>query len=135
MRDGRILCAGTLEECQAWGEATVDDRVRQPCSDPRFAEAHGHTMDSASELAPYVGYFPYPVGWHQHHRDPQLRGVDRPAEGGGTPGSCPPEIRWWPTVSTRIYFPDLPRLSKREPDQSPPPARSSCAMPAVTWRR
>ena len=26
VRDGRIVCAGTLEECQAWGEARVDDR-------------------------------------------------------------------------------------------------------------
>ena len=29
VRDGRILCAGTLEECQAWGEADVDDRVAE----------------------------------------------------------------------------------------------------------
>lgn len=61
VRDGRIICAGTLEACQSWGESTVDDRFADHVLIPGFVEAHGHTMDRASELAPYVGYYPYPL--------------------------------------------------------------------------
>jgi predicted amidohydrolase YtcJ len=61
VREGRIICAGTLEECQRWGEATVDDRFTDHVLIPGFVEAHGHTADSGSELMPYVGYYPYPL--------------------------------------------------------------------------
>ena len=61
VRDGRILCAGTLAECQSWGEATVDDRFADHVLVPGFVEAHGHTADSANELMPYVGYHSYPL--------------------------------------------------------------------------
>ncbi|MEI8083865.1 MAG: amidohydrolase, partial [Actinomycetes bacterium] len=116
VRDGRILAAGTLAECQAWGEATVDDRFADHVLIPGFVEAHGHTMDSASELAPYVGYYPYPL----------------------SDGTSTPAIRSYEDLIARlkaedaklsageplvangfdpIYFPDLPRLSKRELDR------------------
>jgi predicted amidohydrolase YtcJ len=116
VRGGRIICAGTLEECQGWGEATVDDRFADHVLIPGFVEAHGHTADSGSELMPYVGYYPYPL----------------------SDGTSTTPIRSYPDLIARlreedakipagetlvangfdpIYFPDLPRLSKRELDQ------------------
>lgn len=116
VRDGRIVCAGSLEECRAWGEATVDDRFADHVLIPGFVEAHGHTMDSASELMPFVGYFPYPLS--DGTRTAPIRGYDeliarlKEADANLPPGE--------PLVANGfdpIYFPDLPRLSKRELDQ------------------
>ena len=116
VRDGRILCAGSLEECQAWGPADVDSRFADHVLIPGFVEAHGHTADSASELMPYVGYYPYPL----------------------SDGSATVPIRSYQDLIARlkaedaklpvgevlvangfdpIYFPGLPRLSVRELDQ------------------
>ena len=43
VRDGRILCAGSLQECQSWGPAEVDDRFANHVIIPGFVEAHGVT--------------------------------------------------------------------------------------------
>ena len=45
VRDGRVLAAGTLEECAAWGEHEVDRRFEDKVLIPGFVEAHGHTAD------------------------------------------------------------------------------------------
>lgn len=116
VRDGRIVCAGSLQECQDWGEATIDDRFAGHVLVPGFVEAHGHTMDSASELMPFVGYYPYPLSDGtmttpiRSYDDLIARLKDEDAKlSAGEPlvanGFDP------------IYFPDLPRLSKRELDQ------------------
>lgn len=116
VRDGRILCAGSLEECQAWGEATVDDRFANHVLIPGFVEAHGHTMDSAGELAPYVGYFPYPLSDGtsttpiRSYEDLIARLKEEDAK---LPAGEPLVANGFDP----IYFPDLPRLSKRELDQ------------------
>jgi predicted amidohydrolase YtcJ len=116
VRDGRILCAGTLEECQAWGEATVDDRFADHVLIPGFVEAHGHTMDSASELAPYVGYHPYPLS--DGTRTAAIRSyqdlINRLKEEDAKLPAGEPLVA---NGFDPIYFPDLPRLSKRELDQ------------------
>ena len=116
VRDGRILCAGTLEECQAWGEADVDDRFAEHVLIPGFVEAHGHTMDSANELAPYVGYHPYPLS--DGTSTTPIRGYEDliarlKEEDAKLPAGEPLVANGFDP----IYFPDLPRLSKRELDR------------------
>ncbi|MCW1959321.1 MAG: amidohydrolase [Mycobacterium sp.] len=116
VRDGRIICAGTLEECHSWGEAVVDDRFADHVLIPGFVEAHGHTMDSASELAPYVGYFPYPLS--DGTLTKPIRSYEdliaRLKEEDATLPAGEPLVA---NGFDPIYFPDLPRLSKRELDQ------------------
>ena len=116
VRDGRIICAGTLEECQSWGEATVDDRFANHVLVPGFVEAHGHTMDSANELMPYVGYHPYPLS--DGTSTPAIRSYEEliarlKSEDAKLPAGEPLVANGFDP----IYFPDLPRLSKRELDQ------------------
>ena len=116
VRDGRIICVGTVEECQSWGEATVDDRFADHVLVPGFVEAHGHTMDSASELMPYVGYHPYPLS--DGSSTPAIRGYDEliarlKAEDAKLPAGEPLVANGFDP----IYFPDLPRLSRRELDK------------------
>jgi predicted amidohydrolase YtcJ len=116
VRDGRILCAGSLQECQAWGPAEVDDRFANHVIIPGFVEAHGHTADSASELMPYVGYHPYPLS--DGRTTTPIRSYDDLIERLKTEDSTLPPGE--PLVANGfdpIYFPDLPRLSKRELDQ------------------
>jgi predicted amidohydrolase YtcJ len=116
VRDGRILCAGSLQECQAWGPAEVDDRFANHVLIPGFVEAHGHTADSASELMPYVGYYPYPLS--DGRTTTPIRSYDDLIERLKTEDSALPPGE--PLVANGfdpIYFPDLPRLSKRELDQ------------------
>ena len=116
VRDGRIVCVGTLQECQSWGEAHVDDRFAGHVLVPGFVEAHGHTADSGNELMPYVGYHPYPLSDGTHtaairsYEDliARLKSEDAKLPAGE------------PLVANGfdpIYFPDLPRLSKRDLDQ------------------
>lgn len=116
VRDGRILCAGTLEECRAWGEASIDDRFANHVLVPGFVEAHGHTMDSVSELMPYVGYYPYPLS--DGRSTTPIRSYEDLIERLKVEDSLLPEGE--PLVANGfdpIYFPNLPRLSKRELDQ------------------
>ncbi len=61
VRDGRVLAVGSLEECQAWGPHTLDDRYADAVLLPGFIEAHGHTMDALNTHRSYVGYFDYPL--------------------------------------------------------------------------
>ena len=116
VRDGRILCAGSLQECQQWGPAEVDDRFANHVLIPGFVEAHGHTMDSASELMPYVGYHPYPLS--DGRITTPIRSYEDLIERLKTEDSVLPVGE--PLVANGfdpIYFPDLPRLSNRDLDQ------------------
>lgn len=116
VRDGRIVCAGSLQECRAWGEADIDDRFADHVLVPGFVEAHGHTADSLAELMPYVGFHPYPLS--DGSRTTPIRGYEDliqrlTAEDARLPaGETLVASGFDP-----IYFPDLPRLSKRELDQ------------------
>ena len=116
VRDGRILCVGSLEECLSWGEAEVDERFAAHVLVPGFVEAHGHTMDSASELMPFVGYYPYPLS--DGSSTPAIRSyeelIDRLKAEDAT---LPPGEPLVANGFDPIYFPQLPRLSKRELDQ------------------
>lgn len=60
VRDGRILCVGTLQECQSWGEAVVDDRFADKILMPGMIEAHGHTAEASNGLRPYAGFYDAP---------------------------------------------------------------------------
>jgi predicted amidohydrolase YtcJ len=61
VREGRILAAGSLDECASWGPHTVDDRFRDHVLTPGMIEAHGHSMAGAFSLFPYVGWFDRPA--------------------------------------------------------------------------
>ena len=61
VRDGRILCVGSLQECQAWGEAVVDDRFADKILMPGMIEAHGHTAQATVKFFPYVGFYDTPM--------------------------------------------------------------------------
>ena len=108
VRDGRIICAGSLEECQSWGEATVDERFGDHVLVPGFVEAHGHTFDSLAEMMPFVGYYPYPLS--DGRSTPPIRSYDDliallKAEDARLPAG---EILLANGFDP-IYFPDLPR--------------------------
>lgn len=47
VRDGRIVCAGTLEECPAWGEARVDGRFAEQVLIPGFVEARSRRWEAS----------------------------------------------------------------------------------------
>lgn len=116
VRDGRILCVGTLAECQSWGEAEVDDRFSDHVLIPGFVEAHGHTLDSASELGPFVGYFPYPLS-DGTSTTPIRSYEDLIARLKEEDAKLPPGEPLVANGFDPIYFPHMPRLSRRELDQ------------------
>lgn len=60
VREGKILCVGTLEECQMWGKATIDDTFQDRVLVPGFVEGHGHTAQGALAIMPYVGFYEAP---------------------------------------------------------------------------
>lgn len=57
VRDGRILAAGSFEECASWGPHDVDDRFADHVLVPGMIEAHAHSLEGAFALLPYVGWF------------------------------------------------------------------------------
>lgn len=57
VRDGRVLCVGTLEECQSWGITNVDRRFEGKVLTAGFVEAHSHVMAGMFHRIPYVGWF------------------------------------------------------------------------------
>jgi len=57
VRDGRVLAAGSLEECRSWGPHTVDRRFVDHVLVPGLVEAHAHSLEGAFSLLPYVGWF------------------------------------------------------------------------------
>lgn len=57
VRDGRVLCVGTLDECRSWGIDNVDDRFADKVLTAGFVEAHSHVMTGMYHRIPYVGWF------------------------------------------------------------------------------
>lgn len=57
VREGRILAAGSLQECKSWGAHRVDDRFADHVIVPGMIEAHAHSLEGAFALLPYVGWF------------------------------------------------------------------------------
>jgi predicted amidohydrolase YtcJ len=57
VRDGKVLAAGSLEECTSWGPHRVDDRFADHVLVPGMIEAHAHSLEGAFALLPYVGWF------------------------------------------------------------------------------
>lgn len=57
VRDGKVLAAGSLEECASWGPHRVDDRFADHVITPGMIEAHAHSLEGAFALLPYIGYF------------------------------------------------------------------------------
>jgi predicted amidohydrolase YtcJ len=57
VRDGKVLAAGSLEECAGWGPHTIDRRFADHVLVPGMIEAHGHTLEGAFSMIPYVGWF------------------------------------------------------------------------------
>ena len=61
VRDGRILCVGTLDECLSWGPATIDDVFQDKVLMPGMIEAHGHAAEAMLLSIPYVGFYEIPL--------------------------------------------------------------------------
>ena len=57
VRDGRVLCVGTLEECRSWGITNIDRRFENKVLTAGFVEAHSHVMAGMFHQIPYVGWF------------------------------------------------------------------------------
>jgi predicted amidohydrolase YtcJ len=57
VRDGKILAAGSMDECASWGPHEVDDRFTDLVLVPGMIEAHAHSLEGAFALLPYVGWF------------------------------------------------------------------------------
>ncbi len=57
VREGRVLAIGTVEECRAWGPATIDDTFADQVLVPGFVEAHSHVMAGMWAVLPYLGWF------------------------------------------------------------------------------
>ncbi len=58
VRDGKVLAAGSLDECTSWGPHTVDRRFSEHVLTPGHIEAHAHVFEGAFGLMPYAGFFP-----------------------------------------------------------------------------
>ena len=57
IRDGKVLCVGTLDECKSWGITNVDNRFADKILTAGFVEAHSHVMTGMFAHIPYVGWF------------------------------------------------------------------------------
>lgn len=57
VREGRVLAAGSFDECASWGPHEVDDRFIDHVLVPGMIEAHAHSLEGAFALLPYVGWF------------------------------------------------------------------------------
>ena len=93
VRDGRILAAGSLEECASWGPHEVDDRFAEHVIVPGMIEAHAHSLEGAFSMIPYVG-------WFDRHR----------VDGGTSPG-----IRTYDALLDRLRQVDAETAGSSEP--------------------
>ncbi|MDX2382345.1 MAG: amidohydrolase family protein [Acidimicrobiia bacterium] len=57
VREGRILAAGSVDECKSWGQHRVDNRFADHVIVPGMIEAHAHSLEGVFALLPYVGWF------------------------------------------------------------------------------
>ena len=58
IREGKVLAAGSLDECTSWGPHTLDSRFADHVLTPGMIEAHGHVFEGSFGLLPYAGWFP-----------------------------------------------------------------------------
>jgi predicted amidohydrolase YtcJ len=93
VRGGRILAAGTLDECTSWGRHDIDRRFADHVLVPGMIEAHAHSLEGAFSLLPYVG-------WFDRHN----------VEGGVTPG-----IRSYDALLDRLRELDVATAGSSEP--------------------
>jgi predicted amidohydrolase YtcJ len=93
VRYGRILAAGSLEECASWGPHEVDRRFAEHVIVPGMIEAHAHSLEGAFSMIPYVG-------WFDRHR----------VDGGTAPG-----IRTYDALLTRLREVDAETAGSSEP--------------------
>ncbi len=93
VREGRILAAGSFDECASWGAHAVDRRFADHVLVPGMIEAHAHTLEGAFSLIPYVG-------WFDRHR----------ADGGTAPG-----IRTYAALLDRLRELDAATQGSSEP--------------------
>ncbi len=122
VREGRVLCVGTLEECTSWGDHAIDDRFSDKVLVPGFVEAHAHGFEGViGSSLPYVGWF--------DRRGPdgqaipgirsydaliaRLRALDAEADAAGRPGDHPLLVIGFDP----IYFPHERRLDRHHLDQ------------------
>ena len=116
VRDGSIICVGTLEDCQAWGDADVDTRFSDKVLMPGMVEAHGHTAEGVNMAFPYVGYYDIPrpdgsIAKGVKSYD-ELLEVLRSADADLEPG-----VTLFANAFDPIYFEGQERLSKKHLDQ------------------
>lgn len=57
VQGGRVLAAGSLDECKSWGPHEVDQRFADHVLTPGMIEAHAHSLEGAFALMPYAGWF------------------------------------------------------------------------------
>ncbi len=57
VREGRVLAAGSVDECRSWGPHDLDESFSDLVLVPGMIEAHGHTLEGAFASIPYVGWF------------------------------------------------------------------------------
>lgn len=93
VRDGRILAAGSVEECASWGPHDVDRRFADHVLTPGMIEAHAHSLEGAFSMIPYVG-------WFERHR----------VDGGTSPG-----IRSYAVLLDRLRELDAETAGSTEP--------------------
>jgi predicted amidohydrolase YtcJ len=58
IREGKVLAAGSLDECTSWGPHIIDSRFADHVLTPGMIEAHGHVFEGSFGLLPYAGWFP-----------------------------------------------------------------------------
>ena len=118
VREGKVLAAGSLEDCTSWGPHAVDNRFAEHVLTPGMIEAHAHVFEGAFGLLPYAGWFP------RHRPDGStaegiktydalldlLRRLDSE-----TQGSQEPIIVWG---FDPIYFVDEARLTRDHLDRA-----------------
>ncbi len=93
VRDGRILAAGSLDECASWGPHEIDRRFDDHVLTPGMIEAHAHSLEGAFSMIPYVG-------WFDRHR----------VDGGTSPG-----IRTYDDLLDRLRQLDADTAGSSEP--------------------
>ncbi|GAA4345728.1 amidohydrolase [Variovorax defluvii] len=57
VREGRVLAVGTLEEIEAWGEHTLDERFADKVLMPGLVEGHCHLKEGSMWDWTYLGWF------------------------------------------------------------------------------
>jgi len=118
VREGKVLAAGSLDECTSWGPHNIDTRFADHVLTPGMIEAHAHVFEGAFGLLPYAGWFP------RHRPDGSmapgiktydalldlLRQLDQESR-----GSREPIIVWG---FDPIYFVDEERLTRDHLDRA-----------------